>query len=184
LKYSSVGVILDRRLFFSGGLITATAIIYATVHGSTEKAAKLLSKELDNAKIFDINKESFDLDEFDTVVIGSYVRMGLFDKTIRKFVIRYYPSLMKKNTALFMCSLMKENEEKYWRNNYPPQLLEKSKTAHFGCEFDRTKFHGFEKRVAKSVTKRNDEKGIYPEYKLNREAIALFGKELKENGLS
>ena len=162
----------------------AAAIIYASLHGSTEKAAKLLSAQLDGAKTFDINKETFNLDEFDTVIVGSYVRMGMFDKTIRKFVLRYYPVLMKKNTAFFMCSMMKENEEKYWRNNYPPQLLEKSKTAHFGCEFDREKFRGFEKRVAKSVMKRNDEKGIFPVYELDCDAIVRFGKELKNDGIS
>ena len=162
----------------------SVAVIYATVHGSTEKAAKLLADELGNAKVFDINKESFNLDEFDTVVVGSYVRMGLFDRNIRKFILRYYPVLMQKNTAFFMCSLMKENEDKYWKNNYPPQLLQKSETVHFGCEFNRDNFHGFEKRVAKSVVKRNDEKGIYPKYELNREAIIQFGKELKNNGIS
>ncbi len=184
MKNSSVGVILDRRILVSGGVVMATAIIYATVHGSTEKAAKLLADELGNAKTFDINRESFDLNEYDTVIIGSYVRMGLFDKTVRKFVLRYYPVLMKKKTAFFMCSLMKENEEKYWRNNFPPQLTEKSKTAHFGCEFKRENFRGFEKRVAKSVIKRNDEKGIYPEYELDREAIVRFGKELIKDGIS
>lgn len=157
----------------------STAIIYATIHGSTGKAAKMLCKELENARTFDINRESFDLNEFDTVIIGSYVRMGMFDKTIRKFVLKYYPVLMKKNTALFMCSLMSENEEKYWHNNFPPQLLEKSYRAHFGCEFDKTQFHGFEKRIAKSVTKRNDEKGIYPVYRLNEEAIIQFGKNFR-----
>ena len=162
----------------------ATVIIYATVHGSTEKAAKRLSKELANADTFDINKESFNLDEYDTVVIGSYVRMGMFDKTVRKFVLRYYPVLMQKKTALFMCSIMSENEDKYWKNNYPPQLLEKSLKAHFGCEFEKEKFHGFEKRIASSVTKRNDEKGIYPKYELNENAIIQFGKELKNDGIS
>ena len=162
----------------------STAIIYATVHGSTEKAAKMLCEQINDAKAFDINRESFDLNDFDTVVVGSYVRMGLFDKTVRKFVLKYYPVLMKKKTALFMCSLMSENEEKYWRNNYPPQLIEKSLKAHFGCEFDRTKFHGFEKRVAKSVAKANAEKGLYPQYRLNEKVIIQFGKDLNNNGLS
>ncbi len=162
----------------------ATAIIYATIHGSTEKAAKMLCSQLENARTFDINRESFDLNEFDAVIVGSFVRMGLFDKTVRKFVLKYYPVLMHKKTAFFMCSLMSENEEKYWKNNFPPQLLEKSLKAHFGCEFDRTKFHGFEKRVAKSVLKRNDEKGVYPEYRINEKAIIKFGKDLKDYGIS
>jgi len=161
-----------------------TVIIYASLHGSTEKAAKMLAKELGNAKTFDINKESFNLDGFDTVIVGSYVRMGVFDKTVRKFVLKYYPVLMQKKTAFFMCSLMKENEEKYWKNNFPPQLIEKSLTAHFGCEFEKEKFRGFEKRVAKSVMKRNDEKGIYPIYELDEDRIVRFGKELKNNGIS
>jgi hypothetical protein len=79
---------------------------------------------------------------------------------------------------------MPENEDKYWHNNYPPQLLEKSLKAHFGCEFDRKNYRGFEKRVAKSIIKRNDEKGIYPDYRINEKAIIQFGKDLKNNGLS
>ena len=139
---------------------------------------------LGNADTFNINTEAFDLSEYDTVVIGSYVKMGVFDKTIRKFVLKYYPVLMQKKTALFMCSLMPENEDKYWRNNYPPQLVSKSLTAHFGCELDRDKLHGFEKRVAKAVARQNDEKGVYPEYKINEQAISRLAKELKENGIS
>lgn len=161
-----------------------TAVIYASLHGSTERAAKMLCDTLEDAVAFDINREKFDLNGFDTVVIGSYVKMGMFDRTIRKFVLGYYPVLMKKKTALFMCSIMPENEQKYWKNNYPPQLLEKSPKAHFGSEFDYKSYRGFEKRVAKSVAKRNAEKGIYPEYKLNEEAISSFGKELRENGIS
>lgn len=155
----------------------STAIVFASLHGSTEKAAKMLCDEIKDAKLFDINRDAFDLDGFDAVIIGSFVRMGLFDKNIRKFVIKFYPVLMKKKTALFMCSIMPENADKYWQNNYPPQLLEKSLKAHFGCEFDRTNYHGFEKRVAKSITKRNDEKGIYPVYKLDEKAIIQFGKD-------
>ena len=162
----------------------SAAIVYASVHGSTKKAAQLLKKELPDAELFDINRDAFDLDGFDTVIIGSYVKMGLFDKTVRKFVLKYYPVLMRKNTALFMCSILPENEDKYWHNNYPPQLLEKSLKAHFGGEFDRKNFHGFEKRVAKSITKRNDEKGIYPDYRINEKAIIKFGKDLKNNGIS
>lgn len=162
----------------------STAIVYATVHGSTEKAAQMLCNQLADAEVFDINRDAFDLDKFDTVIIGSYVRMGLFDKTIRKFVIKFYPTLMKKNTAFFMCSIMPQNEQKYWYNNYPPQLLEKSLKAHFGCEFDKSRFHGFEKWVAKSVSRQNDEKGVYPVYKLNEKAIIQFGKDLGDYGLS
>ena len=162
----------------------STAIIYATSHGSTEKAAALLKEQLTDCDVFNINADAFDLSKYDTVIIGSYVKMGVFDKTVRKFVIKYYPHLMKVKTGLFMCSLMPENEEKYWKNNYPPQLVEKSVTGHFGCEFDVEKLHGFEKRIGKAVRRQNDEKGVYPTYEINTQAIENFAKELKINGIS
>jgi menaquinone-dependent protoporphyrinogen IX oxidase len=164
--------------------ILSTAIIYATAHGSTGKAAEILKKHLPDADIFNINTDAFDLSEYDTVVIGSYVRMGVFDKTVRKFVLKYYPHLMKIRTGLFMCSMMPENENKYWKNNYPPQLVAKSVTGHFGCEFDVKKLRGFEKRVGKAVSRQNDEKGVYPTYEINEKAIIAFAEELKQNGIS
>ena len=162
----------------------STAIIFATAHGSTEKAAELLKKYLPDCESFNINTDSFDLSEYDTVIIGSYVKMGVFDKTVRKFVIKYYPHLMKIRTGLFMCSLMSENEDKYWKNNYPPQLVEKSVRGHFGCEFDVKKLHGIEKRIGKMVTRQNDEKGVYPTYQINEKAIKQFAEELKNSGIS
>jgi len=157
----------------------SVAIVYATVHGSTEKAAKLLHKQIENSEVFDINRDSFDLSKYDTVIIGSYVKMGMFDRNIRKFVLKYFNVLMKKNTGFFMCSMMPENAEKYWKNNFPPQILEKSPKAHFGSEFRKDEFRGFEKRIARMVSKENNRTGIYPEYRLDEKAIAEFGKEFK-----
>ena len=162
----------------------ATAVIYATKHGSTEKAAKLLAENIKDAKAFNIYNDKFDLSGFDAVIIGSFVKMGVFDKKIRKFVLKYFNVLMSKKTGLFMCGIMPENEDAYWRNNYPPQLLEKSLKAHFGGEMDIDALFGMDRKIANMVIRENGTKGVFRKYTINETAIKDFGKRFENNGLS
>lgn len=162
----------------------ATAIIYASKSGSTEKAAQMLSKQIKGSEIFNIDRDAFDLAKFDAVIIGSFVRMGMFDKKIRKLVLKYGGILSEKKLGFFMCGMMPENEKQYWSNNFPPQIVEKAQTAHFGGELDIDNLHGMDKRIAKLVEKENQQKGIFKEFSINENAIKEFGKRFNENGIS
>lgn len=153
----------------------ATIIVYATKSGTTAKAAEILSGKLGGCDKANILTESFDLSGYDTVIIGSYIRMGTVDRTISRFMLQYISTLIEKKTALFICNCFEDNADDYIKHNVPPQLLEKmTATASFGGEMDKDKLKGFDRMIAKTVVKADREKGIIRRFVLNIDNIDDF----------
>lgn len=160
----------------------ATVIVYATKTGSTEKAAQMLSERLGNCDTVNISKQSFDLAKYDTVIIGSYIRMGTVDRNISRLMLSYISVLIEKKTAFFICNCFEKNAQDYISHNVPPQLLEKMiATDTFGGELDLKKLGGFDRIMANKVIKADREKGIYRRFSLESENIEKFAEKVKEN---
>ena len=55
-------------------------IIYASKTGTTEKCAKNLGTKMENAKVINIYNQTENIDNYDLIVIGSPIRMGIIYK--------------------------------------------------------------------------------------------------------
>lgn len=156
-----------------------TIIVYATKNGTTKKAAEMLAAKLGECDVVDIAKQSFDLAKYDTVIIGSNIRMGTVDKKISMLMLRFIKVLVEKKVAVFLCNCFEENTKEYITHNVPPQLLEKLITYQsFGGELDMNALHGTDKLVAKMVTKAERQTGKVRKFSLNEVAIDEFCKKL------
>lgn len=158
----------------------STVIVYATKTGTTKKAAEMLSRELGNCDVINIAEQSFDLSKYDTVIIGSYIRMGTVDRNISKFMLGFIKHLVEIKTAFFICNCFENNAEDYAQHNVPPQLLKTMvSAASFGGELDIKKLRGFDRLAAKAVANADREKGIHREFKINEKSIKEFANKIK-----
>ncbi len=81
-----------------------TIIVYATKSGATLECAELLMSKLPDSKIVSVKEKIINILDYDTIVIGSGVRMGKIYKPIRKFIEKNLDVLIEKKTALFICN--------------------------------------------------------------------------------
>lgn len=81
-------------------------IIYATKHGSTEKAVKLLqSKITGDIRTLNVAKETApDLSLYDTVILGGPIYVGKMPKELSTYIQKNSEVLKTKKLALFLCA--------------------------------------------------------------------------------
>lgn len=99
-----------------------------------------------------------DINQYDLIIIGSPIRMGMIDKRIKKFLLNNRENLKAKKTAYFICCGFHENWKKYYEENIPKDLLESAVVYDsFGGELDIEKQKGFDKWIIKMVSKSIEE---------------------------
>lgn len=156
-----------------------TLIVYATKNGVTEKAAKILGEKLGGADLKNIARDTFDLADYDRVLVGSNVRMGTIDRKIRTFLRSQIGILLQKELGLFLCCCFPKQEQAYFESNVPSQLLNHAKAAAaFGGELDRAKLKGADKLVAKMVLRADHAQGILRTFALESDRIDAFVEKL------
>ncbi len=156
-----------------------TAIIYSTTHGTTEKVA-LRIKELagqENTFLFNLKDGSpFDLDAFDTIIIGGSIHAGMLQKRVKDFCKQHTLELLQKPLGLYLCGMNEPEYDAQMEKNFP-QILRQHATAMetMGGEFLFDKMNFFQKLIVKKVS------GISESlYKLNDEKIQSFVFKLKD----
>lgn len=160
-----------------------TLILYATRHGSTAEAARRIAAYFSDCDVKNIAEEHGDIAAYDCILIGSNIRMGTFDRRVRKLLLRDIAALREKRLGFFVCCCFTENAPTYFQNNVPPQLLEvAAATAALGGELDRKKLHGWDKYVANMVLKADHSRGILHTFALQNDAIADFAKKMQSAG--
>lgn len=78
------------------GTTMAVLILYATKSGATEQCAKVLSDELPQSKICNIEIEKPSLEAFDSIILGAGVRDEKIYKAIRDFIKKNKDELLNK----------------------------------------------------------------------------------------
>lgn len=157
-----------------------TLILYATRHGSTAEAARRIAARMPNCDVKNIKTDVFQLADYDRILIGSYIRMGMFDRKTRALLLKEIAVLREKIFGIFVCCCFTENAQTYFQNNVPPQLLEVAEaTSALGGVLDRKKLHGMDKYVANMVLKADHARGILHTFTLKEENIEAFVNKMQ-----
>lgn len=134
-----------------------TLIAYASKTGATKKCAEYLYneiKEKQETDLINLKESAPDVSLYDTVVIGSPIRMGKIQRSVKNFMAKYEDILKDKNLYIFFCCSADEFMEKYSNDNIPQSLSDSAKLiVSFGGEVDVQSAKGFDKFVLKMVAK-------------------------------
>lgn len=133
-------------------------IVYASKTGTTEKCANIIAKNVKDIEIVNWEKQIVDINQYDLVIIGTPIRMGMIHKKIKQFINNNSELLKTKKLAYFICCGFNENWKQYYEQNIPKELLDKGIIyTTFGGELNLEKQKGFDKFVIKMVSKNIDE---------------------------
>jgi len=154
-----------------------TLIIFSSSHGTTEKAAQLLKKQL-NGEVELINLKKLSnppLTDYDSVILGSSIYAGSVKSKVKQFIKQNQKALMTKHLGLFLCCMFEgEKAEQQFETTYPKELREHSKAnGLFGGEFMVSKMNFIERQIVKKVA------GVTSDVsKINVEEIERFAEKL------
>ena len=155
-----------------------TAIIYFSKHGTTEKVAYLIGKQLYADKVEYISlkeNKAPDIQMYDKVILGTSIYAGHSSKQMKSYCFNNGELLEKKKIGLFICCMLKEKEQEQLTNAYPDYLNKVAivKEA-LGGELLFDKMNFFEKFLSKMIMKVSTSV-----FALNNEAINLFSEKMR-----
>lgn len=131
-----------------------TAIIYATTHGTTEKVAQQIEKQLGNSQLYNLKQtKNIDLSQFDQVVIGGSIHAGQIQSRVKNFCKLNMVDLLQKRVALYVCGMNEPEFETELSNAYP-ELLRKHAIASkvVGGEFLIEKMNFIERFLVRKIS--------------------------------
>ncbi|MBK5211906.1 MAG: hypothetical protein JJE36_06325 [Coriobacteriia bacterium] len=141
-----------------------TAILYSTHFGYTGEAALALKEALKKpAKVipFD-NLNPPKIEEYDTIVLGSSIRMGLINPDFRSWLEKNKLELASKRIALFLACGFPKDFNTYIQNNFPREIIESSiSTVAIGGKLDG-KMKWFDRLLVKLMKKQVEKSGGSP----------------------
>lgn len=135
-------------------------IIYASKTGTTEKCAQRIKKKLLDTTIININKNNnpINIESYELIIVGTPIRMGMIDKHIKSFLHQNKKHLQSKKTAYFICCGFSDNFQKYYKENFPQELLKNALVYDtFGGEINLEKQKGVDKLIMKLVQNHSKE---------------------------
>lgn len=136
-------------------------IVYTSKTGTVEKCVNKLKEKIENIDIVNIEEEQVNITDYDIIIIGTPIRMSLFNKKIKCFIEKNKEELLTKKVAYFICCGFNENIKQYYNQNISKELLDKAIIyTSFGGEMDINKQKGFDKFVVKMVSKKEGNKDI------------------------
>lgn len=97
-------------------------IAYSTKSGATKKCAEILAEQFTDCTIADLEKERPSLEDFDTILVGSGIRMGKIYKPVKNFIHSNLSKLLAKRTAIYFCNAYPEKLQKAIEKNIPEEL--------------------------------------------------------------
>lgn len=166
-------------------------IAYSTHGGVSRRCAQMLATHLEDTHtvtLVDVRQEPMPtLDEYDVAVLGSSVRMGSIDKSLKKYIRENCDKLSNMPSAVFICCGFTRLFEEYTETQLP-SCLECSLGYHlFGGELKPDKLKGFDKfmvKMARSSIKSQDfeesDRDHHDLPEIIPENIILLAKEIKK----
>ncbi len=102
-----------------------TVVLFATKSGATAECAALLAQNL-NCAAYDLTKPLPEIETYDTIIMGSGVRMGKIYKPALGFIRRNLNLLLARRTALYFCNAYPDTFKKAVEKNIPAKLVKQA----------------------------------------------------------
>jgi menaquinone-dependent protoporphyrinogen oxidase len=134
-----------------------TLIVYGSSHGTTEKAVQLLCEWMEGEVLaVDLKRDriTFDVSEYDFVIIGGSIHAGSIQGKIKHFIGNNHDELITKKLALFLCCWHDGETAIEQFDSAFPEKLRKVSIANgiFGGEFLVSKMNFIERQIVKKVS--------------------------------
>jgi menaquinone-dependent protoporphyrinogen oxidase len=151
-------------------------ILYATKHGSSEKAAHILKEKLNGqVTLFNLSKEKNIpvLYEFDNLILGGSIHAGQVQSELKKFCTQYKAQILEKPFGLFLCCMDADKATLQFEQAYP-EVLRNASLANglFGGEFLLDRMNVMERFLVKKIAKVTQSVS-----QINDEAIHQFAQK-------
>lgn len=146
-------------------------IIYVSKRGTTKESAEKVGKAI-NADIVDIKEiKRVNLEDYDKVIIGSYLYAGMIPGKMKKFILKNVNLLKNKKLSFFIMGVSNSSEAiETFKKQLPNELFDNNTIiSHFGGELRMDKMNFLEKFITKKI---QESENINP--KINEEAIKDF----------
>lgn len=141
-------------------------VTYGTNYGSTKEIAEFITetiKEQNHAvDLYEVSRAPSNLDEYDTVIIGSGIQIGKWTKQAEAFLKKHQQTLKEKKTALFVsCGFVlypekhEESTQKFLKDVAEKYGLEPVSLGFFGTCFDFTGKKGIKYNIMVNMIKRD-----------------------------
>ncbi len=167
-------------------------IIYASRGGATETCAELLAEKLrvhHTPVLRRAGKELPSPREYDGVVIGSYIRMGHMDRTLKKYIKTHQELLSELPSAVFFCCGYPKQFDEYVEIDLPKQLSCAWGVHCFGGELKPEKLRGMDRILVKMMRNAIVEQDFeesdadhHPLPELIPENISILVEKMEKNG--
>lgn len=159
-----------------------TAIIFKTKHGTTEKVAYMLAKDLSSdgseVRVIDLAKtRQPHLVSYERIIIGGSIHVGKIQREIRTFCERHTDVLRTKKLGLYICCMETDDKkrQKEFEDAFPENLKKHaSAKAIMGGEFLLEKMNFIERLVVRKVAHTRESV-----HDIDTEAVEKFLKDIK-----
>ncbi len=144
-------------------------IAYTSKTGTSAECAEILASKLKDGNeiaLVDMKKqEAESASSFDTIVLGSSVRMGHISKELKNYIKSNREALSKIPCAVFLCCGFPDEFEEYVTREFPSDFAPSYGFHCFGGELKPKKARGLDRFILKamrrSITEHDFEDGNY-----------------------
>lgn len=131
-----------------------TLIIYASKHGSTQRAAKRFAAKVSNFELIDLSaKPDLHFSEYDTVYIGTPIYYGRVNKLVTKFIHKNKTMLLEKDVKIFTLGLDDKHLKKTIASSFDKEVLNHAKHCHIGGAYKFEEMSFLERFIVKKVAR-------------------------------
>lgn len=158
-----------------------TLIVFSSKHGTSEKCANLIMKELNGTvDVINLRNETCkDVNSYDNVIIGGSIHVGKLQDEVKKFAVENEKILKDKNIGIFVCCRDEgERAIQYMKHNLWDSIIERAIVKeHLGHEINLEKMNFLERFIFKNISK------IKESYsKLDYDAIKRIANKINMEG--
>ena len=126
-------------------------IVYASKTGTTKDCALELQSYLGQADMYDLRHGiPYVTDDYDTVILGSSIRMGNIQRRAKKFIVQNKVALFRVDLGIFICNGAIDSSDDLFEANIPPGLLRHASViSSFGGDCSLEKQRGLSRLILK-----------------------------------
>jgi|LGVE01.1.fsa_nt_gb menaquinone-dependent protoporphyrinogen oxidase len=109
-----------------------TLILYDSKTGFTKSCAEQIHAMVDDSYICDINGIEYNINDYDTILIGAPIYAGKIKKNVAKFIRNNKIKLLSKKLGIFCAGIHTEEFNKAVQNSIPPEIFYNAQIIHCG----------------------------------------------------